>query len=300
MSVKTYVLLGNMDADAPVYQITPDGKRVQIKKILVHRPTLRQNFQDENGVGRVIRYKNTARSIYQDEQIEKEKIPANERFTTNEFRDLEFKFGVLVTPKTFAQTYLEAHPEFEGFKGICDDVSAPRYKLLDEAAESKIKNTETRKRVKAANKIFDLNLEEAQAMLIRLNGSYFKTPSELEECQNLLIAFVDDAEEKGLDAVMKEDNQVTVDEKTKMLIGKLMNESLLSFDAVQGNISRKGTDDKWITIREMSDEYSLEERMRLFSDFLNTEDGKPLRLDLEKLAGTEKKRVGRPPNTPNV
>ncbi len=42
----------------------------------VFRPTLRQNFQDEDGVGKVIRFKNSAKSIFQDEQIEKEKVPS--------------------------------------------------------------------------------------------------------------------------------------------------------------------------------------------------------------------------------
>ena len=62
----------------------------------------------------------------------------------------------------------------------------------------------------------------------------------------------------------------------------MMNAKLLSFDAVEGKISKKSKDGKWITVREMSSEYSLEERLRLFSDFLNTEDGKNLRDDLEK------------------
>lgn len=282
MPVKTYVLLESMNADAPVFQQLPDGTRSQVTKIRSHRPTLRQTFQDNKGVSRTIRYKSNSNFIDQKEQIEKEKLEANDPFTTQERRDLEFNFGICITTKKTAQDYLEAHPEFEEFKGSCDEVRQPRYKLLDEAAEAKVKNTDTRKRIKAANKVIDMDLPEAQALLLRLNGSFFKTPSELEECQNLLIGFIDDAEEGGLDAILKEDKSITVDEKTVILIGRMVNAGLLSFDTVKGKISKKGKDDKWIELREMSDEYSLDERMRLFSDFLNTEDGKTLRNDLEK------------------
>lgn len=288
MATKIYVLLESMDADAPVYQTLADGTRIQVKKIRSHRPTLRQDFQDEDGVGKVIRYKIGSQTIDQRVQIDKEKLEANARFTSQEYKDLEFNFAVNVTNKKMVQDYLEAHPEFEGFKGFCDDVKSPRYKLLDEAGEQKIKNTDTRKRIKAANKIIDLNLEAAQELLLRLNGSFFVTPTELEPCQNLLIDFVDDAEEAGLDAILKEEAERTVDEKTTVLIGKLINAKVLSFDAVEGKITKvKGG--KEIILRDMSSEYSMDERKRLFSDFLNTTDGSALKNDLENdLADLEK------------
>jgi len=282
MATKTYVLLDSMDATAPVYQQIGDNQRVQIKKIPFHHPTRRQAFYTKEGKSRVIRYKAHSAYIDQDKQIKEETILANEPFTPQEKKDLEFRFGVLTTNKLRAQEYLEAHPEFEGFEGNCDDVRAPKYKLLDEAAEAKVKNVEMRKRVRAASKILDLELDAAQQMIIRLNGSFVTTPSELEECQNMLMAFVDDAEERGLDAVLQEDSEINVDDKTTILIGQLFNAGLLSFDAVEGNISKKDKDGKWITVRDMSSEYGIEERKRLFSDFLNTEDGKALKNDLEK------------------
>ncbi len=287
MPLKTYVLLPVLDADAPVYQKTADDQRVQVKKIPVWRPYLRMSFQDEKGVGKVIRYKANAfldgkPVVDQREQVEKLKIEANEPFSRIEYRDLEFKNGVLFTNKLSAQEYIETYPAFEGFKGYCDEVREPLYRLLDEAAESKIKNSDMRLRIKAANKVIDLELEDAQAMLIRLNGSFFTTPTELEECQNLLMAFVDDAEEAGLKAVLQDVGETTIDEKTTILIGKLLNQGVLSFDAVKGTISKKDKNGKWIEVRQMSEEYSLEERKRLFSDFLNTDDGKALKADLEK------------------
>lgn len=300
MSLKTYVLLSSLDADAPVYQQTPEG-RVQIKKIPVWRPYLRVSFQNEKGVGKVHRYKANAvlteekdgkevdRIILdQREQIDKLKIEANEPFTRHEMRDLEFKSGICFTNKLVAQAYLEAYPGFEGFKGTCDEVRGPEFKLLDEAAERVIKNSDTRKRIKAANKVADLKLDEARAMIIRLNGSFVATPNtgddqaDLDACQEMLWDFVDDMEEAGLDAVLMDEKDITIDDKTTILIGSLLNAGLLSFDATEGKISKKDKDGKWIVVREMSDEYTMEERKRLFSDFLNTDDGKALKTDLEK------------------
>ncbi|MEO6305975.1 MAG: hypothetical protein ABIP51_22705 [Bacteroidia bacterium] len=282
MSTKTYVLLESMNAEAPVYQTTGDGQRSQVKKIPFHRPTLRQEFTDKDGNAKVIRYKSFSKFIDQDLQIEKEKLDANVAFTATERRDCEFRFATLTTNKVRAQEYLEAHPEFQGFDGYCENVRQPKYKLLDEAKEAETLNTEMRKRIKAANKIIDLELEDLQAMIIRLNGSFVETPNTKRECENMLMAFVDDGNENAVDAVLKEDKDLTVDDKTGVLIGRLLNAKLLSFDAVDGKISKKDKAGQWITVREMSSEYDMLEKMRLFSDFLNTDDGKALKNDLEK------------------
>ena len=301
MPIKTYVLLESMDSHAPIYQTTADNKRVQIKKIPYWRPYLRITYQNEDGKSKTIRYKSSATDaegnsvLDQREQIDKLKIEANEPFTKTERRDLEFRNGILVTNKLISQDYLDMYPAIESFKGFCDDVQQPVYKLLDEALENKIKNKDMRKRIKAANKVIDMDLESATELLIRLNGSFFETPKELDECQNLLMEFIDDAEEEGLDAVLQKDSEINIDDQTTVLIGKLINQGVLSFDAVEGKISKKDKDDKWITVRDMSSEYSMDERKRLFSDFLNSNAGKNLKDDLEKdLILEEKKKVGKP------
>jgi hypothetical protein len=308
MPTKTYVLLDSLDSDVPIYQRVVGDQRVKITKVPWYRPYLRVTYQDENGVSQTIRYKANATNeknecvINQREQIDKLKIDANDPFSAIERRDLMFRNGVLATNKVMAQTYLESYPGIEGFKGTCDDVPQPFYKLLDEVAESKVKNSDIRLRVKAANKVLSLDLEGAQSMLIRLNGSFFETPKDLEECQNLLMEFVDDSEEAGLKAVLQDEGETNIDDKTTVLIGKLINAGKLSFDAVEGTISKKDKNGEWIKVRDMSAEYSLDERKRLFSDFLNTKDGKPLKEDLEKDLNedegdvSETKKRGRKPN----
>lgn len=277
MAVKTYVLLENMDADAPVYRQMADGKREQIKKIPFHRPTLRQEFQDKDGNGHVIRYKQASKFIDQAEQMEKEKLDANLPFTTVERRDCEFRHGILVTPKLRAQEYLEAHPEFQGFEGYCDTVREPKYRLLNEAVDAKLKNTETKKRIQAASKVFDLGLKQAQEMLTRLNGSFFETPNTIEECQNMLITFIDDSEEAGLDAVLKVKNND--DEEATILIGSLLRKEKLSFNVKEGQVSKKDVNGKWIDVKEIVAD-TLEERKRLFIQYILSDNGNSLLNDL--------------------
>ena len=270
-----------MDSTAPIYQQLPDGQRSRLVKIPRHRPYLQVTFTDKEGKVKTIRYKANSDSIFQDEQI-KNGILANERFTNNERLDPTFKNGILVTNKPALIKFLLAHPECEGFEGICDDISEPKFKLIDKLADVKTENSDLKRRTKAASKILDLELKDAQDMLIRLNGSFFQTPDDVEECQNMLIDFLDNAEDAGIDAILKDDSNLNVDEKTSVLIGNLLNAGVLSFDAVDGKISKKDADGKWIEIRDMASTYSLDERKRLFSDFLNTEDGKALKNDLEK------------------
>lgn len=302
METKTYVMLDSMDASAPIYQTMPGGKRSLIKKRPFYRPLLQVTFTGEDGKNRTIRYKKNSNSIFQDDQI-KEGILANERFTSSERNDAYFRHGTLTTKLPQLQKFLENHPENENFSGICDGVTKA-FKLMDKAVEAKVTNADLKKRAKAAVKIFDFDLVGAQEMLIRLYGAYFKTPTEADftgteeekiasataECQNMLIEFLDNSEEEGVDAILKEDEKLNVDEKTTVLIGKLLNADLLSFSATEGKISKKDKSGKWIEVRDMSNEYSMDEKKRLFSDFLNSDAGKDLKEDLENdLKGLDKK-----------
>lgn len=282
MARKTYVLLDALNVDTPAYQQLPGNQRVQITKIPWHRPYLRLPVHGEDGVVRMLRYKATSKYLFEDEQMEKEKIDANAKFTDQERDDLYFRHGVLVTEKLQAQKFLEANPEFIGSEYKSENVRNKCYKLLDEKAEALIKNKDHARRIKAASKIMGLELKDAQEMIIRLNGSFVKTPDEVEECQNWLIQFLDDSDDAGIDEIMKGEKEITVDEKTTVLIGKLLKAKLLSFDEVPGQVSKKDKTGKWISVREMSTEYSMEQRKSLFSDFLNMEEGKVLKSDLEK------------------
>jgi hypothetical protein len=318
MPFKTYVLLDSMNVTVPIYQRVNKEQRVPIVKRNGYAPFLQLTVQDENGVSHNIRYKEACPTIFMDEQIEKYKIAANAKYSNTERSDRFFRNGINTTNKVSMQKWLETYPGFDKSTYTSEDVPMKQYTLFDKGNINKIQNAETKLRLRAANKVAELELSGAQAMLIRLNGSFFKTPSPadftgtteekeasaLEECQNMLFEFVDAAEEKGLKAVLQEEEQTNIDDKTTVLIGKLINAGKLSFDAVEGTISKKDKNGEWIKVRDMSAEYSLDERKRLFSDFLNTKDGKPLKEDLEKDLSededegdvAETKKRGRKPN----
>lgn len=280
MASKTYELLPWMDADAPVFQQIGDNQRVKVKKIPFHRPTLRQTFQDEKGVNRTIRYKEMSKSIYQDVQIKDELIPANDPFTQQEYAAMMFRFGILTTDNENIQTYLEAHPEYEGFKGKCADIRKPKYKLVDEVKDNEDEVADFEKRLKVGNRISAItDLQVAKDLLIKLNGSFFETPDELKKCKVMLIAFMDDTNDAGLDAMLED--EVGVDDKVAILVGNALNKGILSFDAELNQVSKK-VGDKWVPVKLISNEHNPDERMTLFCEFLATEEGKPLVNDLEK------------------
>ena len=103
MAIKTYVLLESMDAGAPIYLQTPEG-RSQIKKIPRHRPYLQVTLQDKEGKSRTLRYKSQCDTVWQDEQL-KLGIDANAKFTQIERDVTYFKYGILTTDKVNLQTF---------------------------------------------------------------------------------------------------------------------------------------------------------------------------------------------------
>lgn len=278
---KTYVLIESMNNTVPIFQRVNKDQRVPIVKRATYAPYLQLIMQDKDGISKHVRYKEGCKTFDFDEQVEKYKIPANAKYTQSEYKDRQFIDGVLVTNKKTLQDWLEMIPSFDGSENTSDEIQVA-YTIYDKSNENKIQNAATRKRAKAVDKVLNLDLEAAHALIIRLNGSFFVPPDDLDECQNMLVEFVDAAEDKGLDAVLVTDAELTIDEKTTILIGSAINAGILSFDKVEGKISKKGKDGKFAPVRDMSSEYTLDERKRLFSDFLNTDDGKALKDDIEK------------------
>ncbi len=281
MATLTYELLPTMDSTAPIFQQLPNGKRVRITKIPSHRPTLQELHTDKDGKSRTIRFKRTVETPWQDEQIETFKILANEKFTDAEREAAYFRNGQLTTNLVSLQKFFAVHPENEEYDGQREPGKSATFRLVDAVKDKKEENNDFKKRLKAGNKIDGLNLNSAQALLIRLNGFAFKTPDDLIGCQNMLVKYLNDAEEEGVELILKDDNELNIDEQTTVLIGKLVNAGVLSFDQVDGKISKKARDGKWVDVRDMSSDYSMDEKKRLFSDFLNTADGKTLKTDLE-------------------
>lgn len=290
---KTYVLLDALDTDAPFYQSVGNGQRIQIKKIPLWEPTLRQTFQDKDGVSRTIRYKEGSNVIDQKEQIEKEKIDANVGWTPQEREVRKFRNGINITNRPNFQKYLESHPAYDKFDGYCAEYPTPCYKLLDVESDELDKNSDIRLRVNAARHVLDIPLEEKQALLLRLNGSFYGVPKSATACENELMNIVDEADERMLNEILRTD--LTSDEETSILIGQLLNSGNLSFTQEPNQVSLK-KNGKWLSVKEISDEYQLEERKRYLLEFLTSQAGKSLLEDLKAAnsAKVEAKQVSEP------
>lgn len=298
MPVKTYVLRSHTHSNAPVYQRINKDQRVRFEKRPIDHAYLQLTFaeapNDEGATkNRTIRLKLSSNTIYQDEQI-KEGILANVPFTTAERNAVKFVQGVLMTKNTIVQTFLEASPQFGQFKGYCDAVKEPLYDLYDKTAEVKINNAEVLKRLKAINKAAEIyeskDVKKGQDLMIRLNGSFYKAPDDIEEIFAGLTSFIDDADELMLDKLL--DDSMTQDEQLVILVGKAVAAEIISFNEAPNQVSLK-KNGNWVNVKMISDSLEPAERQRVFVEFLASPDGKYLADDLNKILGEEKKGKGK-------
>lgn len=289
MPVKTYVLLSHTKPTIEAYQRVNANQRVRLDKRPFDHAYRKITFTTPDGKNRTARLKLNCDTIWQDEQMKADgpNIPANESFTQRETDAVKFVNEILMTNNEVVQTYLESIPQYDlwwkenekkGNRGYSDE--KPLYTLLNKEVEAKTLNAETRRRIKAANKVMELeDLKEAQDLMIKLNGSFFIPPDDLVDIQNALIEYCDDADDAMLDALLKE--ETTIDEKVTILIGRAINEKIISFDDIADSVAKK-KGDGWISVKEISSSHPLEERKRYLAEFLTSIDGQLLRADLEK------------------
>ncbi len=190
VETKTYTLLATNDPTAPIFIQVSATERVRVSKRKSEKPYLQHTFATEDGVTRTARLKLGARSIWLDEQA-KEGIDANAKFTQAERDAVHFKQGTLNTSFAIVQTYLEAIPQFNEFKGQAIEDVKPLYKLYSRSDEVKSHNEEIRRRTKAVSKVLGMKLNEAQDMLIGIYGSFYQPSKDLDECQNQIINEMD-------------------------------------------------------------------------------------------------------------
>lgn len=276
-ALKTYVLLDHTRPTAPIYLRVNSQQRMRLDTRPIDHAYLKYTFLDPvDQKNKTFRLKLSCNELDQAVQIKEHNIPANEKFTNSERNAVRFKNGVLTTSNPTVQRFLEASPQFDGFKGERpEDIRMPLYTVHDKYAEITSDNLMFKKRLRAANKIDALeSVSAAQSLLIRLNGSSFKTPDTLEECQNLLANFLDDADEPMLDGLLKE--ELNEDEKVVIIIGKAINKGIISFNEVVDHVVRKTTDGRTLKVKEISSEYDLDTRKRYFMEFLTSPKGELL------------------------
>lgn len=287
MAEKTYILDASVNPTEGLGMVrqVSENESVALNKMPTWSPYLQYDVVDSEGNTKTARLKLTATSIWRDEQIKDNNIPANEKFTQKERDAVKFRYGVLTTKLKIVQDYLEAIPAFADFKGNRYDEPV-RYHLLDVAGKRKAENQDWKKKIKAASLIAELELEEAQELMIRLNGLTFTPPDDLEECQNRLVEYLEEVD-GAADEILR--TELSDLDELNILVTKALNKKEISFDAVPNQVSRK-KGSEWQKIRESPSESSLENRQADLVNFLDSDAGKLLREDLQKRYPKAKKK----------
>jgi len=223
------------------------------------------------------------------------KVPPTQR----EREAIQFKNGVLMTNIKIVQDYLEASPQYDGFKGQNrGDVKRALYTLLDKTVEIKTFNEEARKRITAANKIMQIvDLKEGQDLMIRLNGTHFKVPGiaattqeekdvALAEIQNMLINFVDDADDAMLAKLM--DDSVSKDEEVMLVISRAISAEVIAFNKIPNQVALF-RNKEWIPVKLIDSSLPQTERERYFIEYLSSKEGEMLLNDLRNQVGVKEK-----------
>ncbi len=278
---KIYHLLEDSNTSVEHYQRGNANQRVRLEKKKMDRPYLQLTFTDESGMNKTIRFKLNCNSPYQDEQIEKFKIPANEKFTEPERNMLWFRNGVLVVTNKLAQEFLDIHPQNESFKGDCPDEPRKLFREYNPQVKTKNDVLAFKNRSNLAAKILALDLDGAQSMLIRINGSFYKAPDELNDCIIALVDIMDNSTDEEVEDLLRDG--VSLEDEITILISKATKAGILSFEE-QGMenfvVKKKGS--QVIPLKEISGNLPSEDRRRLFSEFLASNDGTLHLQDLRK------------------
>lgn len=273
---ETFVLLEHMNPhNMNLYRRIGKNERERIDKRRDYSPFLRSTIT-KNGKRVVIRYKETTDEIEQDKQIEKG-IPANNPFTAGEYSALQFFMGTKTTNNPTVKKYLKEYAGFEGNSYTSTDTPLKEYKLLDFDKEAKDLNLLTRRKVEAVNKILSLDLDGTNKLLWLAYGTQYQTTDDVSKNQNTLIKYLDENEE-AVDEILKE--ETTKDDEMNVLVARALSAGVLSFDANQGQVSKKkGT--AWIDVKAVSADLEPAERIRQFVNFVGSDSGKLLKEDIE-------------------
>lgn len=271
------------NADHIYVQVNAE-KRVKLDTRPLDRAFMQIGFVDRDGKRRMIRLKLACDSIEQKEQIQLG-FPANEKFTQEEYGATTFRHGVLVTADPIVQTFMDTTPQNEAFwikdkngkRGSCNEIKGPLFKEYNKSVITQNEYKEFELRLKAANRIMELDLKGAQELMIRINGSSFTPPEDIMECKTQLIKWMDGTDEKGLEALIREED--TPDEEVTLLVVKAIKHDIISFETGQVTKIKNNAN---LKLKEIPEELGEHDSQRYFVDFLLSDSGKAILADLRK------------------
>lgn len=283
---KKYVLVDAVKSTAQIFIKTGngrDGLRLDTPRKV--RLFLQHVFADKNGKQKKTRLKFGASSIFMDEQIKNDHIPANDQYTNEEREALFLINGVFVSSDEFVQSFLheDNNPQREEFTGRNRGNLSGIFKELKEDEIADEENKFIFDTARALTKIFAMNLEEVQGLVAHLFGSSYPTPPRIQDCQNLCAKSMEGDEERinmVLNGDWGKDGEITV------LLNKAINKRVVAFDLKPDFVQiKKGKD--WIDAKMVAAD-SYEQREAMFRQFLASPEGELLKKDIENLVDEPK------------
>lgn len=296
IALKKYVLSDAIKSTAAIYVKTSenvtDGIRLTTpKRVTLH---LAHVFTDKAGKQKKTRYKQGASSgIWQDKQIKDDNIPANDKFSDDERRDLQFVNGLLIAEESdeLKVSFLDKdnNPQHEEFTGRNRNGITPVYRELDENALIDSENDFLLMTSQALTKIMAMERPEVAALLAMFYGSSFPIPEKVKECRNIACKALESNEQR---LKMVINGEWGIDGKITILLSKALNKNVLSFETKPDYVQVK-KNGEWIDVKMIVAD-TFEQREILFRQYLATEAGELLRNDLEAMVDDSKEKKQKP------
>lgn len=283
---KKYVLIDAIKSTAKYYQKVRgeqgDGIRLDTpRRVPIH---LQHTIRHKTLGQKTIRYKQGVQTIFQDEQVDKFKIPANDKFSDDERRALQFVNGVLVVDGEQEIKFLSAefNPQREDFTGVRIGQITPLFKELDEAAEEQEENLFLKNTATALVKIMEMDKAEVSALLSLFYGASYVAPTSLKAAQNVAAKALENNDDR-LKMVNEWGSNKDVDSEIIILLNKAIQKGIISFDLHDNQVSLL-KNNEWRDVKMIAGD-TYEEREILFRQYLTTEQGELLKKDIESLVG---------------
>ena len=295
-----FELLSNDYENTTVKQPINDGmQHFYPKSYLTRRPHLSYVVTDELGKVKTKRFINGCNSIDREEQI---KLGYDKNFepTRVESDKLRFHNGFCVVTDQNVLNFLWESPQHLLYKGNRDNTTEVLYRLQEkglEATSTAVLLNLTNKALTVVGNLLDVdndyanvNKDAIQNILFTLYGAHYVIPENPADIYNNFGAELGLATDKDDDIFKvifaQKDNKLTeqidVSISLNILLGKAIEEKIISFDIEPNNVHLKIGKNYQVCYNCATNTSTNEELKNFFIEYLKTEDGVKLVKTIEK------------------
>lgn len=249
------------------FKTFPDGSKMPVVNHDDYGLHLTYTFTDKEGLSRTTRFLKAANTIWQDEQI-KLGFPANQKLTEADRAEVRFKGSKIITTKKNVQDFLVNCPSNEAFEGDRGEYQVLFREFKPEISRRKNSDLALRQ-AKCILALEEMTPEQMDNKLLQINGSAYELPVDKEEKKEVLLDLVNELDYETLALILEKEAEDSIE----VIIGKAINQKVLSFIEAPGQISIK-RNGEFAKLLQVSEDHNEEQKIALFIDTLRTEEGK--------------------------